>query len=65
MNLCRNGHEVWGCSSVGRTPPLHGGGRRFESCQLHQYEISGLLGVHLGYLDGINLHIMSSNGENP
>ena len=28
---------IWGCSSVGRTPPLHGGSRRFESCQLHYH----------------------------
>ncbi len=27
---------IWGCSSVGRAPPLHGGGRRFDSCQLHK-----------------------------
>jgi hypothetical protein len=25
----------WGHSSVGRAPPLHGGGRRFESGWLH------------------------------
>ena len=28
-------------------------------------EISGLLIAHFGYLSGINLHIMSSNRENP
>ena len=26
---------LWGCSSVGRAPPWHGGSRRFESDQLH------------------------------
>ena len=26
----------WGCSSVGRAPPLQGGGRRFDSDQLHK-----------------------------
>ena len=26
---------LWGCSSVGRTLPLHGRGRWFESSQLH------------------------------
>src|SRR5690606_14732654 len=27
---------VRGCSSVGRAPDLHSGGRRFDSCHLHQ-----------------------------
>jgi hypothetical protein len=31
----------WGCSSSGRAPPLQGGGRGFESPQLHQYGFSG------------------------
>ena len=26
----------WGCSSVGRAPDLHSGGRRFDPDQLHQ-----------------------------
>jgi hypothetical protein len=25
----------WGCSSIGRAPVLHAGGRRFDSGQLH------------------------------
>jgi len=29
------------------------------------HESSGLLITYLGYLSGIDLHIMSSNGENP
>ena len=28
-------NAFWGCSSGGRAPPLQGGGRRFESDQLH------------------------------
>ncbi len=27
-----------GCSLAGRAPPLHGGGREFESPQLHQID---------------------------
>ena len=27
---------IRGCSSAGRAPDLHSGGRRFDSCQLHQ-----------------------------
>jgi hypothetical protein len=27
----------WGCSSAGRAPDLHSGGRRFDSCHLHQF----------------------------
>ena len=30
----------WGCSSVGRAPPLHGGGQGFESPQLHQLRMA-------------------------
>ena len=26
-----------GCSSAGRAPDLHSGGRRFDSCHLHQF----------------------------
>ena len=26
-----------GCSSVGRAPDLHSGGRRFDPCQLHKF----------------------------
>ncbi len=26
---------VWGCSSAGRAPPLHGGGHRFDPVHLH------------------------------
>lgn len=26
---------LWGCSSIGRAPALHAGGRRFESGRLH------------------------------
>jgi len=28
--------SIWGCSSVGRAPPLQGGSQGFESPQLHQ-----------------------------
>ena len=27
---------LWGCSSAGRAPALQAGGRRFETCHLHQ-----------------------------
>ena len=27
---------IWGCSSAGRAPDLHSGGRRFDPDQLHQ-----------------------------
>ena len=27
---------IWGCSSVGRAPDLHSGGRQFDPDQLHQ-----------------------------
>ena len=33
----------WGCSSVGRAPPLHGGGQGFESPHLHLGSIAMLL----------------------
>ena len=34
----------WGCSSVGRAPPLHGGSQEFESPQLHfLYTSSGFI----------------------
>ncbi len=33
---CYNIFGKWGCSLAGRAPPLHGGGRGFESPQLHQ-----------------------------
>lgn len=31
---CSTSTYSWGCSSVGRAPPSHGGGRRFDPCQL-------------------------------
>ncbi len=34
--LAKAGGEVWGRSSVGRAPPLHGGGPGFESPRLHR-----------------------------
>ncbi len=33
-----NGGGTWGCSSAGRAPDLHSGGRRFDPDQLHQRE---------------------------
>ncbi len=35
MGAARRGAVTRGCSSGGRAPPLHGGGRRFESGHLH------------------------------
>jgi hypothetical protein len=35
--LSRKQPATWGCSSVGRAPDLHSGGRRFDSDQLHQF----------------------------
>ena len=29
----------WGCSSAGRAPDLHSGGRRFDPDQLHQFPL--------------------------
>src|SRR5437867_5610785 len=42
MFIVFNCHLVLGrgCSSVGRAPPLQGGGRRFEPGQLHHPRIS-------------------------
>ena len=31
-----------GCSSVGRAPPLQGGGQEFESSHLHFYDLEAL-----------------------
>ena len=39
--VCRvEGRSRWsrGCSSAGRAPDLHSGGRRFDPDQLHQFE---------------------------
>src|SRR5579871_4780257 len=33
---CDISFSVWSCNSVGRVPPLQGGGRKFESCRDHQ-----------------------------
>src|SRR4029453_12386203 len=33
--LCGRLRVLWGCSSVGRAPPWHGGGQGFEPPQLH------------------------------
>ena len=37
----------WGCSSAGRAPDLHSGGRRFDPDQLHQF----ILGLLLSWLE--------------
>ncbi len=37
-SLCCYNSDERGCGSVGRAPPLHGGGQGFESPQLHQKE---------------------------
>lgn len=29
------GRKIWVCSSIGRAPCLHHGGRRFDSCHIH------------------------------
>src|SRR5947207_5446022 len=29
---------AWGCSSIGRAPEWHSGGRRFDPDQLHQFD---------------------------
>ena len=33
--------SLWGCSSAGRAPALHAGGRQFEPVQLHQPALRG------------------------
>src|SRR6266508_5468805 len=35
---------AWGCSSAGRAPEWHSGGRRFDPVQLHQLVASARLG---------------------
>ena len=33
------------CSSVGRAPDLHSGGRRFDSCHVHQIPSDGEMDI--------------------
>ena len=37
----RKFHYFRGCSSAGRAPDLHSGGRRFDPDQLHQFRSAG------------------------
>ena len=36
----QGGRSLRGCSSAGRAPDLHSGGRRFDPDQLHQFRAS-------------------------